>query len=122
MNGKAVNLALRFVLEMASLVFMGVWGWQIKDSNLRFLPTVLIPLVAAAVWGIFAVPNDPSRSGKAPVPVYGIIRLIIEFFFFGFAVFCAHQAGYSRLSMFFGGSIVLHYAISFKRICWLLKV
>ena len=68
MKGNAINLALRFILEMSALLLMGMWGWQLSASAYRFLLAGLIPLAAAAIWGIFAVPADPSRSGKAPVP------------------------------------------------------
>ncbi|WP_280456932.1 DUF2568 domain-containing protein, partial [Nocardia carnea] len=37
----------------------------------RWLLVVLLPVVAAAAWGVFAVPDDPSRSGAAPVAVPG---------------------------------------------------
>ncbi|MFQ6227417.1 DUF2568 domain-containing protein [Nocardia sp. NPDC002869] len=40
---------------------------------------VLLPVIAATAWGVIAVPDDPSRSGAAPVAVPGAIRLLVEF-------------------------------------------
>ena len=81
-----INLAVRLLLEFAALAAMAYWGWRQADGVLRFVLAIGIPLVAAALWGTFAVPDDPSRSGKAPVPVSGIVRLALELAFFAFAV------------------------------------
>jgi hypothetical protein len=57
-----VNLAIRFILELAALVAMGVWGWLQVDGVLRFVVALAVPIAAAALWGVFAVPGDRSRS------------------------------------------------------------
>ena len=83
--------------------------------------TALVPpLVAAAAWGIFAVPGDPSRSGSAPVPVRGALRLALELVFFGAATAALWHLGYGRLAIAFGATTLLHYAVSYERITWLL--
>jgi hypothetical protein len=53
---------------------------------------ILIPLLAATAWGVFNVKGDPSRSGKAPVPVPGIVRLLLELAFFGSATLALFQS------------------------------
>ena len=121
MQGNAINLALRFILELTALLLMGMWGWQVSIFGIPYVAAIVVPLLLAALWGIFAVPNDPSRSGKAPVPVPGYIRLAFEMAFFGFAVFCCHSLGYILLSKILGGVILLHYLLWLKRIRWLLK-
>ena len=66
------------------------------------------PVIAAAVWATFAVPEDPSRSGKAPVPVRGVVRLVLELCLFGFAVWALHDAGSSMLALILAGITVIH--------------
>ena len=79
------------------------------------------PTVAAVLWGTFAVPNDPSRSGKAPVAIPGVLRLILELGFFVFAAWGIFDLGYLGLSGVFGMIVVVHYLVSYDRILWLLK-
>jgi len=85
MGSNPINLGVRLLLEIGALVGYGYWGWTVSDGVLRYLLALAIPLVAAVVWGTFAVLEDPSRSGKAPVPVSGLLRLIIELTFFALA-------------------------------------
>ncbi len=75
MGSHSLNLALRFLLELAALGAMGYWGWTQHEGPVRWRWAIGLPLVAAVLWGTFAVPNDPSRSGQAPVPIPGILRL-----------------------------------------------
>ena len=77
--------------------------------------------MAAAVWGVFAVPGDPSRSGSAPVPVPGALRLLLEIGFFAFAVWCLSSLHPPSLAILLGSVTAAHYAISYDRIGWLLR-
>lgn len=121
MNSNPINLAVRFLLEISSLIAIGIWGWRQSDSWLRFVLAIAFPIIAAMVWGTFAIPNDPSRSGKAPVPVSGIVRLAIEFIIFGFATWVIYDMGYARLSWGVGIVITIHYIVSYDRIKWLMQ-
>jgi hypothetical protein len=120
MGSNPINLAIRFLLEITALVAMGTWGWKLSDSWLRFILAVGVPVIAAAIWGVFAVADDPSRSGQAPVPVPGMIRLAIEFAFFAFAAWIFNSLGFTRPSWIFGVIVIIHYVISYDRIMWLL--
>ena len=66
MGSHPINLAFRFLLELAALVASGFWGWRQSDGGFRYILAIGIPVFLAVVWGTFAVPNDPSRSGKSP--------------------------------------------------------
>jgi hypothetical protein len=122
MGSHPANLAIRFMLELVALVATGIWGWyQGGDGWLRFILAAVIPISLMVVWGLFAVPDDPSRSGNAPVPVPGIIRLLIELSFFGFAVWALYDLGFTTASVVTGIIVVLHYAASYDRIMWLMK-
>jgi hypothetical protein len=114
-----VNLAVRFLLELSALLIMGNWGWHRRDDGFRIVLAVAIPLLAAALWGTFAVPNDPSRSGSAPVPISGMLRLALEVGFFSFATWALYDLRFARLPAVFGTVVVLHYLLSYDRIRWL---
>jgi hypothetical protein len=116
---RPLNLVVRFLLEIAALIALGYWGYQMAEGGLRYIVAGGIPLLAAAVWGIFAVRGDPSRSGKAPVPVSGLIRLIIEFAFFALAAVGMYSSGMQTLALVFALAVAAHYALSLDRIRWL---
>lgn len=119
MGSHPVNLGLRFVLEMAALLALGVWGSRQGEGVLSIVLALGVPVFAAALWGIFTVPNDPSRSGKSPVPVPGIVRLIYEIVFFGFATWSLFNTGSATLSLAFGVVVIIHYILSYDRVQWL---
>jgi hypothetical protein len=121
MGSHPVNLGVRFLLEVCALVAMGHWGWTQYTGALRFVLAVGVPLAAALIWATFAVPDDPSRSGKAPVPVPGIVRLMLELAVFGFAAWALYDAGNALLSVVLIVVAIAHYGLSYDRIAWLLK-
>ena len=121
MGSDPINLAVRFILELAALTSAGVWGWRNGDGWLRFALALGIPVLLAVIWGTFNVPGDPSRSGAAPVVIPGFVRLIIELGIFGFAVWVLKDMGFTRISMIMGVAVLVHYVISYDRIIWLLS-
>jgi hypothetical protein len=116
-----VNLAVRFLLELSALYALGLWGWRQGWDGWRIVTALAVPLIAAALWGTFAVPGDPSRSGSAPVPVPGLLRLALELGFFGSATVALYDVGFTRLTAIFGTVIAVHYLLSFDRVLWLLS-
>ena len=78
MGGHPVNLGLRFLLELTALASAGYWGFTYFEGPLRIVSAAALPIIAAVLWATFAVPNDPSRSGSAPVAVPGMLRLALE--------------------------------------------
>ena len=121
MGAHPLNLALRFMLEIAALIIIGLWGWKQSDSWLKFLLAIGIPLILMTIWGIFNVPGDPSRSGQAPVIIPGFIRLLIELGIFSLASWCLYDMGPKNYGVAFAVVVLMHYAISYDRIIWLLK-
>jgi len=121
MSAHPINLAVRFLLEVSALISSGVWGWYQSELWPRYLLAVAIPLALATIWGVFAVPNDPSRSGKAPVTTSGIPRLLIELAIFVFAVWMLYDLDYFGWSLTFGLITLIHYALSYDRVQWLLR-
>lgn len=118
MSNNPVNLALRFALELAALAAMAYWGWTVHSGVARALWAVGLPLLAAIVWGVFRVPNDP---GNAPVAVPGPVRLLIEAAVFGGATWCLYDAGRPALAATFGVVVLLHYIAAYDRVGRMLR-
>jgi len=121
MSKHPVNLAIRFVLEVVAIISFGIWGIKLLDSWVSYLLAITLPLIFAMLWGVFAVPNDPSRSGKTVVATHGLIRLILELVLFGVAAWMLFDLDFQKLGWIFSTAILIHYATSYDRIAWLLK-
>ena len=121
MSTHPLNLALRFLLEVTAIVAFGFSGYRLADNWTRIIWAIALPLVFTTIWGVFAVPNDPSRSGKTVVPTPGIVRLLIELALFSIAIWMIIDLGYTLAGWIFGAIAFLHYLISYDRITWLLK-
>lgn len=121
MANNPLNLAFRFLLEMAGLIISGMAAWQLASGMWRWIAAIGVPLAMAVVWGAFNVPGDPSRGGGAPVPVPGSARLAIEVGFFALAVILAWAAAMTVSAIALGTLVVLHYALSWDRMRWLLN-
>ena len=113
------NLALRFLLEIGALGGLGIWAWALASSPWRILAATIAVIVAAGLWATFAVRDDSSRSGNAPVPIPGLLRLALEWaLLFGGAL--GYQfAGYTWSGIVLGVLVILHYLLSIERIVWL---
>ncbi len=116
-----LNAGLRFLLELAALFAVGYWGWHQDIGAFRFILGVAAPILFAAVWYTFNVKDDPSRSGKAPVPVPGLARLIIELVLFTLASIAAYSSISELAGIIFASVVVIHYVASYKRIYWMLR-
>ena len=115
-----INLALRFLLEMACLIGIGWASWHLTTPPWRWVLVIAVPLVAAALWGVFAVPDDPSRSGNAPVPVPGLSRLVVEFVVLGAGVAGFAFVERPAIATVLAVLLIVHYAWGYERIVWLL--
>jgi hypothetical protein len=116
------QLALRFVLEAAALVALGGWARHVVGPGaLGWAAALATPAVVAAVWGVFAVPGDPTRGGKVPVPVSGWLRIGIEMaVFLGAAAALVSMEWWRWFDPFIGGFVV-HHVGTRQRIVWLLR-
>ncbi len=119
MAAHPVNLGVRFLLEMSALAALSYWAWSEFDGIVMFVLIVALPVTAGATWGIFAVPNDPSRSGSAPVPVSGKIRLLIEVTLFVLATVALANTTLTMLAYLLPAAVLIHYAVSWDRVVWL---
>ncbi|MEV6526168.1 YrdB family protein [Longispora sp. NPDC051575] len=117
----AWNLALRLCLELAALVGFGWAGWHLADGTLALVLAIVGPLVGATLWGVFAVPGDPSRSGNAPVSVPGIVRLLIELLVLFGGSMAFVLAGAPLVGWVLVALNVLHMAFAIPRLRWLVR-
>ena len=111
------NDVLRFGLEVAALGALAYWGWTAAAGTPGAVLAVALPLVAAALWGTFRVPNDP---GPAPVAVPGAVRLGLEWALFGLAGVGLAVAGRPTLAAVLVIATTLHYVLARDRVRWLL--
>ena len=121
MSTHPLNHTFRFLLELSTLCSFGYWGWTQHEGFFRFIWMIALPVTTAILWGTFAVPNDPSRSGKTLIPTAGFLRLLLELAFFALGVWCLFSAGQPTWGWILGVLVIFHYAISYDRIIWLLK-
>ena len=77
------------------------------------------PVAAAAIWGLFNVPDDPSRSGAAPIEVTGPVRLAIELAILGGGAAAVAVATRPALGTVLALAVLGHYLASVDRIAWL---
>ena len=115
------NLALRFGLELAALSALAAGAWRLGSGNIRWVAAIAVPLVAAAIWGVFNVLDDPSRSGAAPVEVSGWIRLAIEVLVLGGGVAALVVAGDRNLAIVLAALVSVQYVTSWSRVEWLVQ-
>ena len=53
------NDVVAFVVEVAALVVLGIWGWRQGDTTIARLGLAVgVPSVAALAWGLFAAPRS----------------------------------------------------------------
>jgi hypothetical protein len=113
-----INLGLRFILELCALGAVVYWGFHTGDSWwVKLGLGILLPVLMAAAWGTFRVPNDP---GPAPVAIPGALRLLLEFGVFAIATFALANAGRPTLAWVFAIVTILNYAMLYPRLVWLL--
>lgn len=113
------NLALRFGLELTALGGLALGGWHLASGPTRVFSVVAAPLVAAILWGVFNVRDDPSRSGEAPIEVSGLVRLAVELTVLGSGMAGYAIAGFSSVAALVALLIVAHYVASHQRVGWL---
>ncbi len=114
------NLLFRWFLELATLLSLGVWGWLAADGWARPVAAAAAPLGVMALWGLLAVPDDPSR-GNAPIPVSGAVRLALELAVFGAAFAALLGAGEVTAASVYAAAVAAHHLASWRRVRWLLR-
>ncbi|MHC4841187.1 MAG: YrdB family protein [Planctomycetota bacterium] len=115
------NLTLRFGLELGAIFAIGTAGYHAAEDWSRHLLAVGLPIAAMVVWGLFNVADDPSRSGNAPIPVPGLVRLAVEIAILTAGAYSFYFVWDARIAVLFCSLVVLHYIASWRRVAWLLR-
>lgn len=118
MNNHPLNLALRFLLELAALAAVSVWTYRYFGTGTRWIAAIAAPLVMATIWAVFRVEGDP---GPAPIAIPGWTRLLLEAVFFGISLWMLHQMDYRLLFILMMSLLLVHYLISYDRVIKLLQ-
>lgn len=113
------NLVLRIGLELAALTGLGLAAWKLNTGPMKWAAALTLPSVFAAIWGVFNVLDDPSRSGNAPIEVSGTTRLLIELSILAAGAAAIWFAGGGTVGIAYIALVLLHYAASTSRIRWL---
>jgi hypothetical protein len=58
---KQLNLAAKFLLELAALAAFGLWGASIASGVWAVLLAIGLPVIVALMWGRFAAPRARRR-------------------------------------------------------------
>lgn len=117
----AVQLAIRFGLEIGALVALGSATAARFTGAGAYLAGLGAAAAVAVVWSTFAVVGDPSRSGKAPVPVPGVLRLAIELaVFVGGAAALGASGSWAAFDVYVA-ALAFHHAMTRQRVRWLLE-
>lgn len=102
---RAGNLALRFLLELASLVTLGYWGASATDGAVgRVALGVGLPLAVAAFWGTFVAP-------RARVVLPTAVRMTLGLVVFACAAAALVDRGQVGLGISFAGASLLNAAL-----------
>lgn len=122
MANHPLNLAFRFILEIMGLAALAFWGWA-WGGFWRWPLAIGITVVAMAVWAIFRTPGE-TTGGQGFVDTPGPLRLAIELAFFGLAVAALLTAHANEradpFALVLGFAVIIHYALSWDRVRWLL--
>lgn len=65
-SAKQLNLAAKFLLELAALAAFALWGASITDGAPAVVLAIGLPALAAVLWGTFAAPKARRRL---PLPL-----------------------------------------------------
>lgn len=119
-HSSALNLTIRFVLELAIWGGFAYWGWHLADGGWAgAILAALLFVVAAAIWGIFKVPGDPRPEPF--VTISGPLRLAIEAVLIGVSVYGIWSGGSRAAAETLLTACVVHDAVTWERIVWLLR-
>lgn len=122
MSEHPVNLAARFLLEIAAVSALAFWGWA-WGGWYRWPLAIGLAVIAMAVWAIFRTPGD-GTSGPGLVATPGPGRLALELALFALAVAALLTAQANERAVWFalvlGVVAVVHYTLSWDRVRWLL--
>ncbi len=107
MGFRSINLAVRFLLELAALAALAYWGLRTgQNAATKALLGLGAPLVTALLWGAFVA---PKASRRLPDPA----RLVLEVVIFGAATVALAASGQTALAVAFAVVVALSLILMF---------
>jgi hypothetical protein len=99
---KAVNAAVRFLLELCALGALGYWGFRTgSDTAVKIALGIGIPVVTAVLWMIFGAPGAPRQ-------VHRPWHLVLEVLILGGAALALYAAGSHALALALAAAVVVN--------------
>lgn len=93
---RTANDGLAFLLEIAALVALEVWGFTVGSNLvLRLVLGISAPAAVIAIWGVWLAPTSDHRLG---MPWLVIAKLVV----FGLATAALAAAAHPRLATALG--------------------
>ena len=99
-----LNLAVKFLLELAALAAFGLWGASIADGPAAVLLAIGLPLLVAALWGTLAAPRARHRLPRR-------LRAPFELGVFALASLALWQAGWAVAGAAFAAVAIVNVAL-----------
>ena len=100
------------------LAVIAFWGYHRFPGWEGVATSITFPVMAAILWGVFRIPNDPR---PAPVAIPGPLRLLLECALFAWAVWALKDLGYDTGAWLLAGILVGHYLFSYDRTASMLR-
>jgi Protein of unknown function (DUF2568) len=69
---RAANLGLKFLLELAALAALAIWGASLSGTATAVGVAIAAPLAMAIVWGAFCAPR---ASRRLAMPARAVLEL-----------------------------------------------
>jgi hypothetical protein len=88
---KALNLVVRFLLELCMLAAVGYWGFKTGAGwGMKIVLGIGLPVLIAVIWGLFVAP-------KAVYPLSRASRVALELVLFGLGAVALFASGRADL-------------------------
>ena len=99
---KAVNAAVRFLLELCALGALGCWGFRAGSATaVKITLGIGMPVLAAVLWMIFGAPGAPRQ-------LHGLWHLVLEAVILGGAALALYAAGSRVLALAFAAVVLVN--------------
>ena len=98
---RSANLALKFLLELAALAAVAIWGADTGSGLGAVLLAVAAPLVVALLWGRFAAPRSSHRLPTSS-------RIPFELGVFLIAAVALVARGHTIIAIFFVALVAIN--------------
>jgi len=73
---QAINLALRFLLELSGLAALAFWGWSVAEPPLRYALALGAPALLIVVWAMVVAPKADNPIPRPTRVVLGSLLLL----------------------------------------------